>query len=108
MTPMPETPSTPHDPAAVVALVRTAWAEGLGHDEFHDDDNFFAVGGHSMCAVRIVRVLKDRLGIALTVRQFLANPTVSDLAAHLAGALGAGGARVGGAGGGQAGSGVGA
>ncbi|MGN9795967.1 acyl carrier protein [Streptomyces sp. OZ13] len=88
MTPMPETPSTPHEPAAPVVLVRTAWAEGLGHDEFDDDDNFFAVGGHSMCAVRIVRALKDRLGHPLTVRQFLAHPTVNGLAAHLAGAAG--------------------
>lgn len=82
--------STPHAQdrtAELTALVRTAWAEGLGHDEFHDDDNFFEVGGHSMCAVRIVRFLKDSLGIPLTVRQFFARPTVAELALFLAGAV---------------------
>ncbi|MFF3177760.1 acyl carrier protein [Streptomyces sp. NPDC057900] len=71
----------------LASLVRTAWTESLGHDEFHDDENFFVVGGHSMCAVRIVRTLKQELGTSLTVRQFFAHPTVTELAAFLAGAL---------------------
>ncbi|MET9881679.1 acyl carrier protein [Streptomyces sp. NPDC006430] len=69
--------------AELAALTRTAWAEGLGHDEFHDDENFFEVGGHSMCAVRIVRSLKTRLGIPLSVRDFFAHPTVAGLALYL-------------------------
>ncbi|MEV7714086.1 acyl carrier protein [Streptomyces sp. NPDC088270] len=68
----------------LTSLVRTAWTEGLGHDEFHDDENFFMVGGHSMCALRIVRALKQELGIALTARQFFAHPTVAGLAVFLA------------------------
>ncbi|MFJ5779976.1 acyl carrier protein [Streptomyces sp. NPDC093094] len=71
-------------PVEFTALVRTAWAEGLGHEEFQDDENFFEVGGHSMCAVRIVRALKGRLGVPLTVRQFFARPTVAELAGYLA------------------------
>ncbi|MER6120479.1 phosphopantetheine-binding protein [Streptomyces sp. A0642] len=78
----------PGDTTSELALlVRTAWAESLGHDDFHDDENFFVVGGHSMCAVRIVRTLKQELGTSLTVRQLFAHPTVSELAAFLAGAL---------------------
>ncbi|MFD8412334.1 MULTISPECIES: acyl carrier protein [unclassified Streptomyces] len=69
--------------ADLAARVRTAWARGLGHDEFHDDEHFFEVGGHSMCAVRIVRALKTELGIPLTVRDFFAHPTVAGLALHL-------------------------
>lgn len=70
----------------LASLVRTAWTESLGHDEFHDDENFFMIGGHSMCAVRIVRTLKQELGTSLTVRQFFAHPTVTELAVFLAGA----------------------
>ncbi|ROQ57392.1 phosphopantetheine binding protein [Streptomyces sp. 840.1] len=70
----------------LASLVRTAWTESLGHDEFHDEENFFLVGGHSMCALRIVRTLKRELGAPLTVRQFFAHPTVTELAAFLAGA----------------------
>jgi aryl carrier-like protein len=84
------TTTPPHDrdrTAELAGLVRTAWAEGLGHDEFHDDDNFFQVGGHSMCAVRIARSLKSSLGIPLTVRQFLARPTVAELALYLNGCV---------------------
>ncbi|MFF8617360.1 acyl carrier protein [Streptomyces sp. NPDC015350] len=67
----------------LASLVRTAWADNLGHDEFHDDENFFLVGGHSMCALRIVRTLKQELGISLTARQFFAHPTVAELALFL-------------------------
>ncbi|MEV5880283.1 acyl carrier protein [Streptomyces sp. NPDC052101] len=73
--------------AELATLVRTAWAEGLGHHDFHDDENFFAVGGHSMCAVRIVRALKGRLNSSLTVRQFFLYPTVAELAVFLAGTV---------------------
>ncbi|MER5887850.1 acyl carrier protein [Streptomyces sp. NPDC001941] len=76
---LPPQPST----ADVAGLVRTAWADGLGHAEFHDDEHFFQVGGHSMCAVRIVRALKKELDIQLTVRQFFAHPTVAELALFL-------------------------
>ncbi|MGW2180542.1 acyl carrier protein [Streptomyces sp. NPDC001732] len=77
---------SPEDVTSELAsLVRTAWAANLGHDEFHDDENFFLVGGHSMCALRIVRALKQELGVPLTARQFFTNPTVAELALFLTG-----------------------
>lgn len=70
--------------AELAAVVRAAWAEGLGHQDFGDDENFFTVGGHSMCAVRIVRTLKNDIDPTLTVRRFFQHPTVTELAAVLA------------------------
>jgi hypothetical protein len=70
--------------AELAAVVRAAWAEGLGHQDFGDDENFFTVGGHSMCAVRIVRTLKNDVDPTLTVRRFFQHPTVTELAAVLA------------------------
>ncbi|MGQ5640619.1 MULTISPECIES: acyl carrier protein [unclassified Streptomyces] len=82
----PTLPADDHT-AELAALVRTAWAEGLGHEDFADDENFFAIGGHSMCAVRITRTLKSRLDSPLTVRQFFRHPTVAELALFLAGTV---------------------
>jgi hypothetical protein len=79
--------STPHirdRTTRLAALVHTVWAEGLGHDEFRDDQNFVEVGGHSMCAARITQTLKSRLGVSLTVGEFLAHPTVTELTLFLA------------------------
>ena len=84
---MPPTLPADDHTAALAALVRTAWAEGLGHDDFQDDENFFTVGGHSMCAVRIARSLKNRLDTPLTVRQFFQHPTVAELALYIAGTV---------------------
>ncbi|MDN3027261.1 acyl carrier protein [Streptomyces sp. S.PB5] len=81
---MTSTPPIRDRAVRLAALVHTAWAEGLGHDEFRDDQNFLEVGGHSMCAARITQTLKSRLGVSLTVGEFLAHPTVTELSLFLA------------------------
>ncbi|MFF0141368.1 acyl carrier protein [Streptomyces sp. NPDC005227] len=72
------------DPAGTAALVRRAWAEALGHDEFTDDDHFFQVGGHSLGALQVVRELGTALGRRISVRVLFRNPTVLSLAEALA------------------------
>ncbi|MEU6556738.1 phosphopantetheine-binding protein [Streptomyces sp. NPDC046915] len=73
-----------HGTDELTALVHRAWAEALGHDEFTDEDHFFQVGGHSMGAVQVVRLIGTALGRRLPVRLLLRNPTVRGLAAALA------------------------
>jgi amino acid adenylation domain-containing protein len=78
------TPLPRHSPARrpqtpVEAKLYSAWADILGTDAISTGDNFFAIGGDSMLALRVVAKCKAA-GIALTVRDIFANPTLAGLA----------------------------
>ena len=79
--PDPEPERRQHvEPAtATERRVAAAWAEVLGVDGIGATDDFFALGGESMKAVRAVRRLDD----TLPVLDLFAHPTVRALAAHL-------------------------
>lgn len=62
------------------AQLAAVWAEVLGLAQIGVDDNFFDLGGDSFKAVVIVRRITQPLGIT----DFLKNPTIRELAAHLA------------------------
>ncbi|AEM84296.1 phosphopantetheine-binding protein [Streptomyces violaceusniger] len=62
--------------------VADAWAQVLGLPEVGVNDNFFALGGDSLLAIRAVAQCR-RAGVQLTVRQLLSEPTVAALAAAL-------------------------
>ncbi|WP_189206752.1 condensation domain-containing protein, partial [Couchioplanes azureus] len=71
-------------PGRVLGLVRDAWTAMLGAPA-GDDAHFFASGGDSILAMRLVAELR-RAGLALDLRLLHAHPVLTDLAA----ALGAG------------------
>lgn len=54
-------------------------------------DNFFAIGGHSLLAIQLHRVLKDRLALTgLGVTDVFRFPVLGDYQRHVAGLSGAG------------------
>lgn len=82
-------------PAAVTTTVLTGhqkqaaviMAAVLGNlDDLAPDTNFFGAGGHSLRAVEVVREAHRRHGAVITLRDFLADPTIAGLGVLLAGA----------------------
>ena len=56
------------------------WAEALGLAQVHADDDFFALGGHSLIAARILHAVNSALGSALHLSDLFAAPVLRDLA----------------------------
>ncbi|MFG2633928.1 non-ribosomal peptide synthase/polyketide synthase [Streptomyces sp. NPDC048362] len=64
-------------------LVAAAWADVLDTDEVGADDDFFALGGDSILAVRVVSRLRAAFGTDVSPRLLFTHPALSDLAAAL-------------------------
>ncbi|MGI5350344.1 amino acid adenylation domain-containing protein [Streptomyces sp. CA-250714] len=61
------------------------WAQVLGHRPATPDVDFFEQGGHSLLAVRLHRLTKERLGSDIALSALLSTPTVRGMARSLGG-----------------------
>jgi acyl-coenzyme A synthetase/AMP-(fatty) acid ligase/acyl carrier protein len=57
------------------------WAALLEVDEVGRSESFFALGGDSLLATRLLETVRQRFGVAVTLRRFFTGPTIVDLAA---------------------------
>ncbi|MEU9153633.1 condensation domain-containing protein, partial [Streptomyces sp. NPDC048417] len=71
--------------------VAEAWRTVLEQAPPGIDDDFFAIGGHSLSAVRAASLLASEFRLPLTARALFDHPTVAELSAFLDGWAGGGG-----------------
>ncbi|MFG2913697.1 non-ribosomal peptide synthetase [Kitasatospora sp. NPDC048298] len=71
----------PQEDAGLAGQVAEVWSTVLGVGGVRPTDDFFSLGGHSIAALRVVHLLRRRLGIELQLRHLLDS---ADLAAFTA------------------------
>jgi len=84
--PVPATELAQHYREPVTALQRdicAIWEDLLERSQIGLDDDFFALGGHSLIATRMIARLRDRLGVAVSLRELFSHPVLEDFAACL-------------------------
>ncbi|MGW6413029.1 AMP-binding protein [Streptomyces vinaceus] len=80
--PAPRTDSSLPSPGPEQALTGI-WCELLNREHIAPHENFFALGGQSLLASRMLAQIRERLGVELTFQALYADPTITGLARHL-------------------------
>jgi amino acid adenylation domain-containing protein len=62
-------------------ILAAVWGEVLGLPAVGPDDNFFALGGHSLKATQVAIRIQERLGVDLPLRRIFEAATLAELAA---------------------------
>jgi amino acid adenylation domain-containing protein len=80
LTPPVSEPAVAAPRTPVESMLTAIWANVLGHEKISIDDNFFAVGGHSLLAMQVLARLREALPIDLSPRHIFEHPTIAGLA----------------------------
>ena len=83
--PEPERRTATYRPPSTEAetAICEIYAEVLNLPRISVDDNFFALGGHSLQATRVVSRVRRRLGVEFPIRWLFETPIAADLAARI-------------------------
>ncbi len=82
--PAPAAPAGPAPATEAERRLRAIWQEVLFLEDVGLDDDFFALGGHSLKAILIAAKVQAATGRPLPLRSLFDHPTIRGLAAYLA------------------------
>ncbi len=65
--------------------VAAVWARALGTEKIAPDDNFFALGGHSMLGVKMIAEIQAKTGLEqeLKLSDLMEFPTLAAFTGHV-------------------------
>ncbi|HKV40955.1 MAG TPA: phosphopantetheine-binding protein, partial [Blastocatellia bacterium] len=69
--------------SAVEEVLAAIWEQDLDRDRVGIADDFFALGGHSLTAMRVISAIRYIFKVDLTVSKMFESPTVQGLAREL-------------------------
>ncbi|ALG10936.1 non-ribosomal peptide synthetase [Kibdelosporangium phytohabitans] len=75
----PHLPEQPDEDYTSMSAFFTKALPDAPAGEFSGETDFFTVGGNSMGALRLIRLVKDELGVTVRLRDFLLSPTPAGL-----------------------------
>ena len=78
----PSTQATVETEDSITRRMLALWSEIL-RVEVGVTDTFFAMGGHSLLALRLVSEIENRFGIEMTIQDFYQHPTVEGLVGYV-------------------------
>jgi acyl-coenzyme A synthetase/AMP-(fatty) acid ligase/acyl carrier protein len=64
-------------------VIAEVWSQVLGLERVSADDDFFALGGHSLIALRVIARLKKDFSLAISTKEVYRHPRLSDLARYV-------------------------
>jgi amino acid adenylation domain-containing protein len=76
---VPVSDASPEPVSDVEAIVARIWGEVLGVETAGPEDDFFASGGHSLLAMKLIHDVNEAFGVDLAVRTLLVDPTLGAL-----------------------------
>lgn len=71
------------DPNAMLRRIAAIWSDLLGIENLGRDDDFFALGGHSLLVVQMIAQIERELGIAVPIHAVVQNPCLADFVTTL-------------------------
>ncbi|MFD9210636.1 acyl carrier protein [Streptomyces sioyaensis] len=62
--------------------INKIWGDALNLQDISDDDDFFALGGHSLIMAKVQTAINDELGIEIPMDELFRHPTVRSISAY--------------------------
>lgn len=59
------------------------WEDALKLDDISDDDDFFALGGHSLIMAEIQEAITREIGVEVPMDELFRHSTIKSISAHL-------------------------
>jgi acyl carrier protein len=67
----------------ILEIMAGIWAGILGVKKVEAEDNFFAKGGHSLLAVKLIEQVQKRFGVELELSDLYEYPTLGEFCEHM-------------------------